>query len=165
MLTLHSCTSDWHIDIRRDYFSTFYSPRTFLQQGKKSIAFWIFCPSQNLTDLFIEENIDNRVVDCRGLWEAGRYGRQSKIEWLPTVIHNPKSKGGIRQPAHQEANHHEDHHLGHLLLCFLGGDRLCLGLCCLLRKRGELGQTLAPVSCQKVIVCQKACLLVFTSTT
>lgn len=133
-----------------------------LSNKLKSVTlFQISWSSQLLTHLFIEENIDYWVVDCRGLWEAGRYGGQSQVEWLPTVIHNPNSKGGVRQPAHQEAHHHEDHHPGHLFLCFLGGGRLSLCLRCLMRRRGEFGQRL--VRCYKASVDCSHCMLVFTS--
>ncbi len=93
---------------------------SFSQHTSSQLSFEIRCSSQNLMDLFIEDNIDNWIVDCRALREAGRYSCHSQVEWLPTVIHNPKGKGGVRQPAHQEAHHHEDHHPGHLPLCFLG---------------------------------------------
>ena len=88
-----------------------------------------------LADLFIEENVDNWVVDCRGLGKDGWYWCKSQVESLSAVIHDPQRKNGVRCPAHQEAQHHDDHHPGHLPLCLLGGGRLSLGLCCLLSER------------------------------
>lgn len=94
-----------------------------------------YFPIFRRTHLFIEEDVNKRVVDCGGFGEAGGYGGQSQVKWLPSVVYNPKSKGGIRHPTHQEAQHHDNHHPGHLLLCLLGGGRLSLSLCCLLREK------------------------------
>lgn len=88
----------------------------------------------HITNLFIEDDVNNGVVHCRGFWKTGRYARQSQVKWCPTIIDDPQSKRGIRQPAHQEAQYHDHDHPGHLPLCLLGGRRLSLGLCCLWRK-------------------------------
>jgi len=35
------------------------------------------------TDLLVEENVNERVVDCRGLGEDGRYRSKPQVERLP----------------------------------------------------------------------------------
>lgn len=82
--------------------------------------------------LLIKEDINDGIVDGGGFREDGWYGRQSQVERLPTVVDDPESKGGVWHVAHQEAQHHDDHHPGHLFFCLLGGGGLSLGLCCLL---------------------------------
>lgn len=92
------------------------------------------------THLLVQEDIDNWIVHCGGLRKAGGNGRQPQVKGVAAIVDNPKSKGGIRHPAHEKAQHHDNHHPGHLSLCFLGGGRLCLGLGCLLVQSVFVGQ-------------------------
>lgn len=76
--------------------------------------------------LFVEQDVDDGVVEGGALGEEGRRRHEHGAELDPLVGKDVPGHAGVGHPAHQEGDDHDDHHAGHLPLRPLGGLRLLL---------------------------------------
>lgn len=77
------------------------------------------CPGTS--HLLVHEDIDDGVVERGALGEEGRHCHQRGGEVCSLVGEDPECHYSIGCPGQHEAQHHQDHHPRHLLLCLLGG--------------------------------------------
>lgn len=78
------------------------------------------CPSCVLFEtsyLSVEEDVDDRVVEGGALGEERRHGHEDGSELGALVGKYVPCNAGIRRPAHQEGDHHDDNDSGDLFLC------------------------------------------------
>lgn len=126
-------------DAQRLWFHIF-SP---LADSTKRLVFYISFPqqlchiflgnklkSESIFTLVVHHNInrpvywrDDWVVDRIALQDAGGY-MVTSLRWngCPRLFTTQTAKEALRQPAHQEALHHDHHQPGHLPLCWLDTD-------------------------------------------
>lgn len=74
-----------------------------------------------LTHLFVHEDVDDRVVDGRGLGEESGDGSQPGVELDAGMSRDQYGEGRVRRPADHERHDHHHHHAGHLPLGLPGG--------------------------------------------
>lgn len=91
--------------------------------------------------LSVQENVDDGIVQSSTLgkecWDS--HGDGSKV--CPLIGKDVPGYAGVRHPAHQEGDHHDDHHACHFLLRSLSGFRLLLLGCSLGQEDGAESDT------------------------
>lgn len=80
-----------------------------------------------VAELLVHADVDHRVVDGGALGKEGRDGHEDWSELRALVCEDPPGHAGVGQPAHQEADDHDNDHAGDLPLSPLGGLGLLLG--------------------------------------
>lgn len=101
-------------------------------------------PQLWVSHLFVHEHVDDGVVEGGALGEEGRHCHQRGREVGALVGEDPERHHGVGRPGQHEAQHHQDHHPCHLLLCLLGRGRLLLLGSCLCTQRVVRGSSPPP---------------------
>lgn len=96
---------------------------------------WTSKPPLTSFYLFVEQDVDDGVVQGGALGEKSRRRHEHGPELNPLVGENVQGHAGVGHPAHQEGDDHDNHHAGDLPLRPLGGLRLLL-LGCSLKEAG-----------------------------
>lgn len=102
------------------------------------IVYSVYCYSSNLNTnlatltavilsawavlyLSVEEDVDDGVVKGGALGEERRHGHENGSKLSALVGKDVPRNTGVRQPAQQEGDHHNDHDPSDLFLCPLSG--------------------------------------------